>query len=311
MVENYFKADNTAALAKKNLENILSNGIVEKRQVGGWCMKKPKTEKIRETHAVTFELTDPRNCISSQHCLGAEVETEDYFLGLNPGYVHLSPWSFYKRWLDKNQKYHYTYGKRGGKYLWDVVKKLKENPTTRQCVVNLWRVERDLNKSFVPCTTQWNFFISDGKLNMVSTMRSQDACRGFFLDTFAYPIIQQITAKRLGIPMGSYRHIVLNSHIYDDDVEFAENIINHLNKEKPVVIDNLASDYELIMNRMSKLIFIEKDLKRAQEISENLSPFWKKWKNNQIIYVYTRDFSEQDYTTELTVAGLIVGTVMP
>ncbi len=303
---HYFKADNTSELAKMNLKNILNNGIIEKRRVGQWCLKKDGLEKMLETHSIVFELTNPKNCITSQHCLGVEVETEDYFLGLNPGYVHLSPWGFYKKWLQKNGKYHYTYGSRGGIYINDIVNKLKNDSTSRHVVISLFDTSKDLNNEFVPCSTQWIFYIVKNKLYMTTTMRSQDACRGFFLDTFAYPLIQQIIAKRLGIEMGSYYHIIFNSHIYYDDIAFAKKLLISLKTVGKLEIDNL-SNYDIEILRQSSYILYKKhDTVLAQKIASQLPDFWYKWKANQIIYIYTKYISKQEHTTELTCEGVMM-----
>lgn len=305
-IKHYFIANNTSDLAKMNLKNILNNGIIEKRRVGRWCMKKDSMEKMLETHSITFELTNPKKCITSQHCLGVEVETEDYFLGLNPGYVHLSPWRFYKKWIQTNGKYHYTYGSRGGIYINDVVKKLKDDPTSRHAVVNLFNTDKDLYNEFVPCSTQWIFYISKNKLNMVTTMRSQDACRGFFLDTFAYPLIQQIIAKRLGIEMGKYYHIILNSHIYYDDIEFAKKLLKSLKPIGKLEIDNLTDFNMNLLQQSSYQLYKKHDTVMSQKIAKQLPDFWYKWKCNQIIYIYTKYISKQEYTTELTCQGVMV-----
>jgi thymidylate synthase len=149
---------------------------------------------------------------------------------------------------------------------------------------------------------------------MVSTMRSQDACRGFFLDTFAYPMIQQIISKDLNIPMGTYKHVVLNSHIYKDDLEFAQNILDRLRQEKPLIIDKLEKREKAGLEVISEVLYKEHDTKKAQKMAERLSPFWCNWKKNQIIYIYTKYLSEEQKNeppTELTCVGPIFDTVMP
>lgn len=304
---HYFKGKSTALLARYNIANILKYGVREQRQVGGWCMKKDCMLEMIETENVLFELTNPRNCITSQHCLGVEMETEDYLLGLNPGYVHLSPWKFYKKWIGPDGKYPYTYGERGGKWIDRVIEKLLNDPTSRQVIVNLWDKNFDLNDRFVPCTTQWSFFIRNNKLYMSTTMRSQDGLRGFFLDTMAYPLIQQHVAQSLNLPMGSYYHYIINSHIYGNDIAFAKKLIMQLHVEKSLYLDRLMKDDMKTMEEISMLIFISHDFKNAQKLADTLPPFWRKWKYNQIIYEYTR--INNTISTELTIAGLVINTL--
>jgi len=313
---HYFRADNTARLARFNINNILKHGETVPRKVGDWCMKKEQMLDMIETHNVVFELSNPKNCVSSQHCLGVEIETEDYLLGLNPGYVHYSPWSFYRKWLEpvKNAdgeilyyKYPYTYGERGGKYIIDVMHKLIDNPTSRQVIVNLWEKQYDLNRVFVPCTIQWAFDYRDSKLNMTVTMRSQDACRGFFLDTFAYPLILQFIANAMGLKMGKYTHIILNSHIYSNDVDYAKRIaervfhIKSLNLPNSTTLENMQT-----MQKISDLIFISHDIESANKLLPSLPDFWRNWKASQVAYAYTRYVKKDKFPVELTVAGVMV-----
>lgn len=317
----HFVADNTTELARKNLDYILSFGESVRRRVGDWCLKKPQMILMKEQHHVILELTNPLNCVTSQHCLGAEVETEDYLLGLNPGYVHLSPWSFYKRWLystedamdRKIEKYPYTYGQRGGRYLGALIAKIKNDPTSRHLVMPLFDLD-DMNySSYVPCTTQWAFDVRHGKLDMTTTMRSQDACRGVFLDTFAYPIIQQYVALNTGLTLGHYYHIILNSHVYGNDVAFARDVHDNLESMGELKIDNLSSKDMKDMQTISDLILArpsETNLKMAALLIDRLPKFWANWKQNQYVYSYTKNFSKQGYVTELTCKGTLVN-VMP
>lgn len=307
MNNHYFSADNTADLAKWNIKNILKNGIKEQRKVGSWSMKKDGMMEMIETNNIVLELTNPKNCISSQHCLGCEIETEDYFLGLNPGFVHLSPWSFYKRWINSDTgKYDYTYGERGGQWIFAVIEKLKHDSTSRQIIINLWDKEKDFTKKFVPCTTQWLFYIQNNKLYMTTTMRSQDALRGFFLDTFAYPLIMQFIAKSLNIEMGTYTHIIVNSHIYHNDIEFAKKILSILQKCKPLEIDLLSLDQMILMQQISEKVFWDRNIQEAEKMLIGLPKFWKLWKMNQLIYIYTKYIKNHPIPTELTVDGVML-----
>lgn len=305
-MDNYFVADNTTELARLNLENILVNGEQAERTVGAWCMKQPGKQMIKETPMNVFELTDPLRCVTSQHCLAAEIETEDYLLGLNPGYVHYSSWSFYKNWLIDGV-YDYTYGERGGRFLKQLVRKLAISPTTRHGVINIWEKQLDLSRDFVPCGTQWIFNIVNNQLNMTSIIRSQDACRGFFLDTFAYPFIQQFISDQLGVCCGKYYHVVLNSHIYGDDIEFADRLIRNLSEQHPLMFeDKLTFDMFKIMERISKLIFIKHHFHAAGAESRKLPEFWRKWKSNQVIYGYTKYIKKDPVPTELTCSGVAI-----
>jgi thymidylate synthase len=321
---NFISADNTAELCRNNLIAILRQGVGMNRRVGDWCMKKSQTETVYEIGPIILELKDSRNIVTSQHCLGAEVETEDYLLGLNPGFVHRSPWSFYKRWLYKTEdamdrtmyKYPYTYGQRGGQYLEALIEKIRSDPSSRHLVIPLFQID-DMNyNQFAPCTTQWHFNVTPwNELEMNVTMRSQDACRGIFLDTFAYPLIQQYVASRLNMKLGRYRHIILNSHVYASDMKFAHTLVDTLTHVGPVDIGHgLDKKVMREMLTISELIYAEPQpsehqMKMAYLLIERLPEFWMNWKKSQYLYVYTKYFSEQRHTTELTCKGLIVNAL--
>jgi thymidylate synthase len=314
-IKHYFEADNTCDLSKMNIENILKNGKRVNREVGEWCLKERCAAPVWETYGTTFKLTEPFNCVTSQHCLAAEIETEDYILGLNPGFVHYSDWSFYKKWLLGGEKYSYTYGSRGGVWLLYVIKKLQDEPTSRQIVVNIWEKRNDLSsKKFVPCGTQWVFMTRDDGddrlLDMYVTIRSQDACRGFFLDTFAYPFIQQYVAKQSDLVVGEYYHILINSHIYEDDMEFAKSLLKHtINQGSVIIYDKLTERQRGMMFEASEKMFIEKKVHWAGQHVRKLPQFWKEWKQNQVIYAYTKYIKGDPMPTALTCTGVVINVL--
>ena len=83
-----FIGSSTDYLARRVLSRCIRHGVDEDRRVGGWCLMPPGLAVVRELPPTMLVLRDPRRHLTSQHCLGFEMETEDYLLGLNPGYVH-------------------------------------------------------------------------------------------------------------------------------------------------------------------------------------------------------------------------------
>jgi len=311
MYSHFFSAPTVASLAVSNLGSILMKGSKQLRTVGQWCMKEPKQETCYEIHNVVFELTNPLACMTTQHSLGAEIETEDYLLGLNPGYTHFGPWSFYDRWRDKTTGvYPYAYGSRGGVYLDDIIDLLKKDDTSRHAHIALRANHIDLRNDFVPCTLSWSFQVIDGKLDMTSVLRSQDACRGFFLDMFAYPVIQMVVASALGIPIGKYYHILLNSHVYESDLDLAQMIFDNVKHLKNIGRAELTDFDRYWMKSISQNIFVNHDFSYADSsINERLSHFWQLWKKNQLVWARTKYEYGEKTPVELTMAGPVVGRI--
>ena len=113
-----------------------------------------------------------------------------------------------------------AYGPRLKPQLYTVINLLKAFPNTRRAVICLWRAH-DLTIAGtsldVPCTLEHQFLIDDGKLNMITTMRSNDAWLGFPYDVFVNTCIQRAVADELGIETGWYHHQVGSMHLYEQN----------------------------------------------------------------------------------------------
>lgn len=129
-----------------------------------------------------------------------------------------------------------------------VVDLLRRSPSTRQAVVASWRT-RDLaeagTKRDVPCTLSLQFLLRDGKLHLVTCMRSNDAWLGLPYDVFCFTSIQQLIAQELGVGLGSYVHMVGSMHLYERDVEKALQAVqaSELTSEMPYRAEYAINDF--------------------------------------------------------------------
>ncbi|MEF2977219.1 thymidylate synthase [Subtercola sp. YIM 133946] len=98
--------------------------------------------------------------------------------------------------------------------LGDVIEVLRQKPDSRQAVVQIFSQDDLDNEKDVPCTTTLQFFIREGRLHMVTHMRSNDAYLGLPHDMFAFTMIQEMVAIRLGVELGAYKHFVGSLHLY-------------------------------------------------------------------------------------------------
>jgi hypothetical protein len=303
-----------SSIAKTLIRKVLLDGEKAKRKCGSWCMKKDGLHDIKELHGVLLVLSKPQNCITSQHNLACEIETEDYLLGLNPGYVEFSPWDFYKRFKEQSNdgsgiaiKYHYTYGERLLIPLSHLIKNIQTDKSSRQLVVSLWDNKLDHDKKFVPCNIAMKFEVNHDKLDLHVINRSQDVCRGLFLDTFAYPMIQQVVAKNIGIPLGYYYQYIMNAHIYENDIEFATRIVRDLRNQAPLEITDKFTEREAeIMLEVSDIIFNKHKLTEAYFVAKKLPEFWYQWKSSQIAYAYSKYVKNDPMPVALTCVGVVI-----
>lgn len=300
------KANNTAILARKTIEYILKEGYRAKRVVGDWCMKKDGNAFMLETNGVHLILENPKNCITSQHSLACEIETEDYLLGLNPGFIEYSDWSFYKK-FQIDGKYPYTYGERLCVPLHTLSNTMLNNRTSRQLIISIWNNISDTGHTFVPCNVLMKLEIRLDRLNMFVINRSQDVCRGIFLDTFAYPMIHQIVAKNFGLKLGKYYHYIMNAHIYEDDMDFAIRISKNIRNCDPLdITENFSVLVAEKMKEISENAFIKHNMTVANYLAKQLPEFWYNWKANQIIYAYSKFIKKDPMPTALTCVGVTI-----
>jgi hypothetical protein len=98
-----------------------------------------------------------------------------------------------------------------------VIKTLQGDKDSRQCVVNLWD-PADLLKSTKDkaCNLCMIFSIVDGRLNMTTYNRSNDAIFGGVTgaNIVHFPFFQEFVACALGLPIGPWTHVSNNLHIY-------------------------------------------------------------------------------------------------
>lgn len=106
---------------------------------------------------------------------------------------------------------------------------LQRDPETRQAVITLWDPWKDAGEtdhSDHPCTVSIGFRVRAGKLNMTVTMRSNDVWLGASSDFTQFSLLLITFADALGLGVGTYTHFAYSMHLYERDLEKAENFLN-------------------------------------------------------------------------------------
>lgn len=118
-----------------------------------------------------------------------------------------------------------------------IIRDLKQNPNSRRAVLAMWNAadmeftgpdghgsSADLfvaagGGKDVPCNTHAYFDCRGGVLNMTVCNRSNDMLWGCYgANAVHFSILQEYMAARIGIPMGVYRQMSNNLHLYTDIV---------------------------------------------------------------------------------------------
>jgi thymidylate synthase len=100
-----------------------------------------------------------------------------------------------------------------------IVEMLRRNRWTRRAVIQLFD-HQDLasNLPEVPCTCTLQFLSRNNRLELIVYMRSNDAYLGLPHDVFAFTMMQELIARRVGAELGSYVHVAGSMHLYDDRI---------------------------------------------------------------------------------------------
>ena len=105
-----------------------------------------------------------------------------------------------------------------------LLKKLREDPDTRQAVASIWTPNPAPSKD-IPCTLSLHFLCRWGKLNLIVTMRSSDIWLGLPYDMFSFSQMQNAIAGELELERGWIQFNLGSSHLYEENRVIAQDAI--------------------------------------------------------------------------------------
>jgi thymidylate synthase len=175
-------------------------------------------------------------------------------------------------------------------------KLLKSDPDSRQAVVVIHDYRDKRSSLDIPCTLSFQFLIREGKLNMITTMRSNDLMWGTCLDIPAFVFLQEVLASWLDMEMGEYIHNAGSLHFYDKHEDSIPKILesrDELNAEVTPVWDLNREDTDKAIvefwnqeSNIRKCTSYKPITKRYEVINEylhNLQNYWIK-RNRDCVY---------------------------
>lgn len=164
----------------------------------------------------------------SPHYAAAEILW--YLSGTDRGEMIKTYAAQYGRMLQSDGSSYGAYGKRLMEpfdQIQAAITALKECRDSRRVEVVLWRptdleAGTDPTVKDVPCTITWQFLLRSNQLCMLVYMRSNDVWLGLPYDAFWNCLIARVVASELGARAATYHHIVGSYHLYERNVEAAE-----------------------------------------------------------------------------------------
>lgn len=130
----------------------------------------------------------------------------------------------------------YTYGQRlrdhdGIDQIGEIVKLIKRRPFSKKMAAFTPNIKKDwarnnIDRGDTPCLTQVLCSIQDNKLVMTAHFRSQDMAHGWPRNMFSLIKMQEMIARETGYKRGKFCMITHSAHIYADDYQLVEKIID-------------------------------------------------------------------------------------
>lgn len=174
-----------------------------------------------------------------------------------------------------------AYGPRVRTQLPEIVNRLKQDASSRQAVVSIWRPQDDLwakGARDVPCTVTLQFFLRNDRLHMHTYMRSNDVWWGLSYDAFQFTQLQCTLANVLEVDTGHYVHTAGSMHIYERDFDNVAEIAHpsRVSEEVPTLVKGFGgydfADIYSAMDNASEVVDGVRQNHRA--ITDSIDWYW-------------------------------------
>ena len=206
----------------------------------------PKGIKTKEIIAPQILIINPRNrlaihndrkfsikyAITESLMLFSPTNQLKYFSAYNDNIAQFS---------DDGKTLSGSYGNRIALNIPKMIQLLDLDDSTRQAVLPILGKEDVFIKTKdTPCTLALQFLIRDEKLNLITTMRSNDIIWGLPYDIFMFTTLQEIVANTLGMEIGWYLHRPGSLHLYETHYNLFEKVADKFENKRVI----WSEDYE-------------------------------------------------------------------
>jgi thymidylate synthase len=100
-----------------------------------------------------------------------------------------------------------------------VVDSIKNNPNSRRHLVSAWNVSVIDEMKLPPCHFVFQFYVANGKLSCMLTMRSVDTFLGLPFNIASYALLTHMIAQQCDLEVGEFIWSGGDVHIYNNHVE--------------------------------------------------------------------------------------------
>ncbi len=121
---------------------------------------------------------------------------------------------------------------------------LKNNPTSRRIMTNMYNFADLSEMALYPCAYSMTFNVTDGKLCAILNQRSQDMLAANAWNVAQYAALVLMLAQVSGLQPGELVHVIADAHIYDRHIPIVEELIKRESFPAPkVTLDPSITDF--------------------------------------------------------------------
>jgi thymidylate synthase len=103
--------------------------------------------------------------------------------------------------------------------LQQAIELIRKDPTSRRIIVSAWNVSDIPHMALPPCHALFQFYVSNGRLDLQLYQRSADIALGVPFNIASYALLLMLVAKECGLTPGVLIHTLGDAHIYLNHVE--------------------------------------------------------------------------------------------
>jgi len=116
-----------------------------------------------------------------------------------------------------------------------VIYDLKNNPSSRRIMTNLYNFSDLHSMALYPCAYSMTFNVSGNVLNAILNQRSQDMLTANNFNVCQYAVLLHMLAQVSGLIPGELVHVIADAHIYDRHMEQIKRIMENPKYDAPIL----------------------------------------------------------------------------
>ncbi|MBO7377796.1 MAG: thymidylate synthase, partial [Clostridia bacterium] len=115
---------------------------------------------------------------------------------------------------------------------------LKNNPTSRRILTNIYNFQDLHEMHLYPCAYSMTFNVSGDTLNGILNQRSNDMVVANNWNVVQYSVLLMMFAQVSGLKAGELVHVIADAHIYDRHIPTLEKMFENPQYDAPKIVIN-------------------------------------------------------------------------